>query len=95
MRAALWRLDSQVPVTKQIRRYAVENGRILVSLDADFANIIRFPPAHTPGFVRLKIHPPTEEGIRQALRRTLLFLQNIDLADCLAVVDKNKIRIRH
>jgi predicted nuclease of predicted toxin-antitoxin system len=79
---------------EHIRRFAVENGRVLVTLDADFANVIRFPPEDTPGVVRLKIHPPTEEGIRQAIQRALLLLQNIDLAGRLAVVDENKIRVR-
>jgi len=63
-------------------------------LDADFANVIRFPPEHTPGVERLKIHPPTEERIRQAFRRALVLLHNIDLTGCLAVVDENKIRLR-
>ena len=79
---------------EQIRLFAIENGRVLLTLDADFANVIRFPPEHTPGVVRLKVHPPTEERIRRAIRRTLLFLQNVDLSGRLAVVDEDKIRIR-
>ena len=79
---------------ERIRSFAVEDGRVLVTLDADFANVIRLPPEHTPGVVRLKIHPPTEEKIRQTIRRALLLLQNIDLAGCLAVVDEHKIRVR-
>jgi predicted nuclease of predicted toxin-antitoxin system len=79
---------------EQIRLFAIENGRVLLTLDADFANVIRFPPEHTPGVVRLKVHPPTEERIRRAIQRTLLFLQNIDLSGRLAVVDEDKIRIR-
>ena len=47
----------------RIRSSAIESGRILVTLDADFANILRFPPAGTPGVIRLKIHPPTEAAI--------------------------------
>jgi len=29
----------------KIRAFAIESGRILLTLDADFANILRFPPA--------------------------------------------------
>ena len=76
-----------------VRRFAVMNGRVLITLDADFANVIRFPPEGTTGVVRLKIHPPTEDSI-QALRRALLLLLNVDRTDRLAVVDDNKIRIR-
>ena len=31
-----------------VLRFAVENGRVLVTLDADFANVMRFPPEQTP-----------------------------------------------
>lgn len=79
---------------EQILQFAIENQRVLITLDADFAHILRFPPAHTPGVLRLKVHPPTEEGIRQTLQRALSLLVNTDLAGCLAVVDENKIRIR-
>jgi len=48
-----------------VREFAIESGRVLVTLDADFANILRFPPAGTPGIIRLKIHPPTQETIRE------------------------------
>lgn len=79
---------------ERIRCFAIETGRVLVTLDADFANVLRFSPEHTPGVVRLKIHPPTEERIRHAIQRALLLLKNTDLSGCLAVVDEKKIRIR-
>ena len=64
---------------------------------------MRFPPDQTLGVIRLKVHPPTEDGIGQAIRPApsvrercaLLYLQNIDIAGRLAVVDEDKIRIRH
>jgi len=80
---------------ERVLRFAVENGRVLITLDADFANVMRFPPELTLGVIRLKVHPPTEERIREAIRRALLYLQNIDIAGRLAVVDEDKIRIRH
>jgi predicted nuclease of predicted toxin-antitoxin system len=85
---------------EQVLHFAVENGRVLVTrvvvtIDADFANVMRFPPEKTLGVVRLKVHPATEERIRQAIRRALLYLQNIDITGRLAVVDEDKIRIRH
>jgi predicted nuclease of predicted toxin-antitoxin system len=79
---------------EQVLHFAVENGRVLVTLDADFANVMRFPPEQTLGILRLKVHPATEDRIREALHRALVFLQNIDIAGRLAVVDKDKIRIR-
>jgi len=50
-----------------IRKFAIGSGRILLTLDAGFADILRFPPAGTPGVIRLKVHPPTEETIREQI----------------------------
>ena len=77
-----------------IRSYAIESGRILLTLDADFANILRFPPADMPGVIRLKIHPPTEKAIRELIERTLHALKETSLVGCLAVSHGDVIRIR-
>jgi len=79
---------------EQILQFAIEGGRILVTLDADFANVIRFPPERTLGVVRLKVRPPTEQRVREAIQRAMSLLQNMDLTGCLAVVDQDKIRVR-
>jgi len=79
---------------EEVLRFAVDNGRVLVTLDADFANVMRFPPEQTVGVVRLKVHPASEDRIRQAIRRALLFLHNVEMVGRLAVVDDEKIRIR-
>jgi predicted nuclease of predicted toxin-antitoxin system len=79
---------------EEVRRFAIENGRVLLTLDADFANVLRFPPEQTPGVVRLKVHPPTEEKIWKAIQKALLVLQNVDFTGRLIVVDENKVRIR-
>ena len=34
-----------------VRAYAIEGGRILVTLDADFANVLRYSPADSPGVI--------------------------------------------
>ena len=36
----------------KVRGFAIEHGRVLVTLDADFGNILRFPTAGTPGVIR-------------------------------------------
>lgn len=78
----------------KIRQFAIENGRVLVTLDADFADILRFPPSGTPGVIRLKIHPPTEAGIRDQIVKALKTLENTPLEGCLAVSHGGVIRIR-
>jgi hypothetical protein len=63
-------------------------------LDENLANVIRFPPAETPGVVRFRIHPATEEAIDAALRLAIPRLAPMSLSGKLVVVDKRKIRIR-
>lgn len=78
----------------EIRSAAINSGRILVTLDADFGNILRYPADSTPGVVWLRLHPPTEPAIVEALDRLIKRLGLEGLAGKLAVVDENKIRIR-
>lgn len=77
-----------------VRQFAIESSRILVTLDSDFGNLLRFPTAETPGVIRLKIHPPTQEDIGNELRRSLALLKPLDLRGKLAVVNKGMVRIR-
>ncbi len=51
---------------EQVLRFAVENGRVLVTLDADFANVMRFKPERTLGVVRMKsIRSPRRGFVRR------------------------------
>ena len=78
----------------EIRSAAINDGRILVTLDGDFGNILRYPADTTPGVVWLRLHPPTEEAIIEALDRLIKRLRLEGLEGKLAVVDEDKIRIR-
>ena len=73
----------------EVRAYSIATGRVLITLDADFADILRYPPKGTPGVIRLKVHPPTEEAVRQLLSRTLKGLNESSIDGCLAVAHAN------
>jgi predicted nuclease of predicted toxin-antitoxin system len=77
-----------------VRAFAISSDRVLVTLDGDFANIVRYPPGETPGVIRLRLHPPTESAITSALERVVRILGSLDLRGKLAIVDEDKIRIR-
>lgn len=79
---------------EKVRKHAIETGRIVVTLDADFANLLRFPPRGTPGVIRLRIHPATEGAVRKQLKRTIHALREVNLNGCLAVAHGHVIRIR-
>jgi predicted nuclease of predicted toxin-antitoxin system len=77
-----------------VRSAAITSGHVLVTLDADFGNIIRYLPQGTPGIIWLRLHPPTESKIERVLDRCLSKLGTEDLTGKLVVVDADKIRIR-
>ena len=78
----------------RVRAFAIQERRILVTLDADFGNILRFPVENTPGVIWLRLHPPTESKIREAVGRCLAIVKSEDFSGRLVVVDEDKIRIR-
>jgi len=77
-----------------VRDFAIQEMRTLVTLDADFGNILRFPVENTPGVILLRLHPPLEAKIQEAIARCLAIPQLDDLSGKLLVVDEDKIRIR-
>ena len=77
-----------------VRGAAIATDRVLVTLDADFGNILRYPPSSTPGVIWLRLHPPTEHAIAAALERIFDRLGAATFWGKLAVVDEDKIRIR-
>lgn len=77
-----------------VRRAAMEAERVLITLDGDFANLLRFPTVGTPGVIRLRIHPATLSTMDSTLRWTLAMLADVDFKGKLVTVDGNKIRIR-
>jgi predicted nuclease of predicted toxin-antitoxin system len=77
-----------------IRSNAIATNRVLVTLDADFGNILRYPVLGTPGVIWLRLHPPTEEAISEALDRVINRLRAQGLEGKLVVVDEDKIRVR-
>jgi uncharacterized protein (DUF433 family)/predicted nuclease of predicted toxin-antitoxin system len=79
---------------REVRRFAIETDRILVTLDSDFGNLIRFSPSGTPGVIWLRPRPPTEANIRSILAKWLYRLREINLHGHLAVVEEDKLRIR-
>lgn len=79
---------------EKIREFAIAEDRVILTLDVDFANLLRFPTAGTPGVIRLKIHPPTEQSVRDQIQKALALLRDTPLAGCLAVSHGDMIRIR-
>lgn len=74
---------------------AGQEGRVLVTLDIDFANIIRWPPGSHPGIIVLRPRsqdPAALSALAEPTMRVLLDAQN---AGAIVVVDHHqRVRIR-
>jgi len=77
-----------------IRQMALDQGRTLVTIDADFSHLVRFPTENTPGVIWLKPWPPTEAVIQTMLDGALGQLSQKAMAGKLAIVEPGRIRIR-
>ena len=55
-----------------VRAAAIEGGRVLVTLGGDFANVLRYPPAATPGVLRFDCIPrPSKPSMPLCVRLSL------------------------
>jgi predicted nuclease of predicted toxin-antitoxin system len=69
-------------------------GRMLFTLDLEFANLYKFPPGSHPGIVLFR---PRSMGPLAVNRFITQFIEETDLSSlsgCLVIVDPRRIRIR-
>ncbi len=67
--------------------------RVLISLDKDFSNVLRFPPERYAGIVVLRLPEPlVYDDILNALRRLLEASSGRNLTGRLWIVDDRRIR---
>jgi predicted nuclease of predicted toxin-antitoxin system len=79
---------------REVGAAAAQEGRLVFSMDLDFADLRRFPPGQHPGIV---VFRPRSMGPRSVLDFVMAFLrsaENQDLAGCVLVVEPGRIRIR-
>ena len=70
-----------------------ESGRVLVTLDLDFSNPFRFPPAPTEGIIVVRPPRPVLPLIRATLASTLPELKARQLRGKLWIVEPGRIRV--
>jgi predicted nuclease of predicted toxin-antitoxin system len=78
-----------------VARKASEEGRILVTLDMDLADIRRFPPTDYAGIVVLRLGKEGKSAVRRALQQALGALMSQPLEGRLAIVSHDGVRLRN
>ncbi len=70
-----------------------QEGRILVTLDLDFADIRTYPPNRYPGFVVLRLARQDKKNVLKAVDHIVALLSAEPIAGSLWIVEENKVRI--
>ncbi|HWQ56015.1 MAG TPA: DUF5615 family PIN-like protein [Bryobacteraceae bacterium] len=70
-------------------------GRILLTLDLDFANIQAYPPDQHPGIIVLRLKSQDKATVVTYVRRTAAALAHRNPAGELWIVENDRIRFRH
>jgi len=80
-------------VDPTIAEVCQREGRALVTLDLDFADIQTYPPDRYPGFVVLRLTRQDKKNVLRALARVVPLLTREPLAGRLWIVEENQVRI--
>lgn len=78
----------------EVAAAAKREDRFLLTLDLDFANVVKYPPGSHPGIVLFR---PATFGPLAINRYVCSFLRDhvlTDLGGCLVVVEPGRVRIR-
>lgn len=78
---------------ESVYQACIGSGRALVTLDLDFSNPIRFPPASTEGIAVLRPRRPVLALIRATLVSVLRQIQSTELKGKLWIVEPGRIRV--
>lgn len=77
----------------QILDRAVEDKRILITLDEHFGDWVVLPLSKHPGVIRVKADPATTERILDVILPFLVAHINRDFSDTLAIVRTDSVRL--
>lgn len=69
-------------------------GRVIVTLDTDFGNMVAYPPSEYPGIIVIRTSDQSKPNLLNVIRRVLLVLTHEPLEHKLWIVEADRIRIR-
>ena len=79
---------------EKIYQVCLREKRVLISLDHDFGQVLRFPPETVPGIVILELPSPANpNSLLNRLREFLRFLSTRELKNELWIVEPGRVRI--
>jgi predicted nuclease of predicted toxin-antitoxin system len=71
-----------------------DEGRVLVTLDTDFANVQRYPPSAYPGFIVLRVAHQDKPYVLAQMPVIIALLEREPIDRRLWIVEEARVRIR-
>jgi predicted nuclease of predicted toxin-antitoxin system len=78
----------------QLAAFCQREGRILITLDMDFADIRAYPPAEFPGLVVLRLRQQDKPYVLSVVAGMMRLLDREPLERHLWIVEETRVRIR-
>ncbi|MCR4407815.1 MAG: DUF5615 family PIN-like protein [Anaerolineae bacterium] len=78
----------------EIASVCQEEGRALITLDIDFADIRAYPPAQFSGLIVLRLHRQDKPHVLEVIERLIPLLSREPLECLLWIVEETRLRIR-
>jgi predicted nuclease of predicted toxin-antitoxin system len=79
---------------QRVAETCAREGRILVTLDLDFADVGTYSPRQYPGFIVLRVYRQDRNHVLATFRRVLALLPHEASMHRLWIVEEDRIRIR-
>ena len=84
---------SQAPDT-ELAAIAADRGQVVITADLDFPRLLAIAGATAPGLILLRGGNYNEAESLACVRRTLAVIPHDELAKCIVVVDRKRVRRR-
>jgi len=88
--------DVEVPgvADERIFEIAQQEGRVIITRDQDFGNVLLYPPGFHSGIIVLKTQALSSESIKDLLVRFLAEIKEDEVSGSLIILEKHRYRIR-
>lgn len=78
----------------RISDVCLQERRVLVTLDLDFADIRSFPPEKHPGIMVIRVHRQDKNHIIEVFNRTIPLMKQEPIEKHLWIIEESQVRIR-
>ena len=79
---------------QEVMDYAVKEGRLLLTIDSDFADIRKYSPGTHGGIIRMRLKVYSSNAVNACLELLLKALVEKDVKGNLVITDGEKYRVR-